>query len=131
MAASRSRRGRAASTTWRARAPGPLWCIIDGNPAAPASAWWPASAVQRCCVHKLRNLERKAPKHALAELREDFHRSSTRSADAARGVHDLRAHVDERCPGVVAACGRGARSSDFFLPEAMEDDADDERDRAA
>jgi hypothetical protein len=25
-------------------------------------------------VHKLRNLERKAPKHALAEIREDFHR---------------------------------------------------------
>jgi hypothetical protein len=27
----------------------------------------------RCAVHKLRNLERKAPKHALDELREDFH----------------------------------------------------------
>ncbi len=30
--------------------------------------------MQRCCVHKLRNLERKAPKHALAEIRDDFHR---------------------------------------------------------
>jgi hypothetical protein len=25
-------------------------------------------------VHKLRNLERKAPKHAVAEIRADFHR---------------------------------------------------------
>jgi len=29
-------------------------------------------AVQCCCVHKLRNLERKAPKHAT--LCPDFHR---------------------------------------------------------
>ena len=41
--------------------------------------------VQRCCVHKLRNMERKAPKHALAEVREDFHAIvSPASADAAR-----------------------------------------------
>src|SRR5205823_13312348 len=33
-----------------------------------------AAAVQRCGVHKLRNLERKAPKHTLAETRDDFHR---------------------------------------------------------
>ena len=26
------------------------------------------------CVHKLRNLERKVPKHVLAEIRDDFHR---------------------------------------------------------
>jgi hypothetical protein len=25
-------------------------------------------------VHKLRNLERKAPKHALAQIRHEFHR---------------------------------------------------------
>jgi len=45
---------------------------------------WPQAAVQRCCVHKLRNLERKAPKHALAAIRDDFHRIvSATSADAA------------------------------------------------
>jgi len=31
-------------------------------------------AVRRRCVHRLRNLERKAPKHALAAIRDDFHR---------------------------------------------------------
>jgi transposase-like protein len=28
---------------------------------------WPGTAVQRCTVHKLRNLERHAPRHALEE----------------------------------------------------------------
>jgi transposase-like protein len=35
---------------------------------------WLEARVQRCAVHKLRNLERKASKHALAEIRADFHR---------------------------------------------------------
>jgi len=46
---------------------------------------WPEARVQRCAVHKLRNLERKAPKHALAEIRTDFHRIVyAESAGAAR-----------------------------------------------
>ena len=54
----------------------PLLAVIDGNPGLRQALGrtWPATAVQRCCVHKLRNLERKAPKHALDELREDFQR---------------------------------------------------------
>src|SRR2546426_976900 len=35
---------------------------------------WPGVPRQRCTVHKLRNLEAKAPQHAHAELREDYHR---------------------------------------------------------
>src|SRR5437899_11124732 len=64
----------------------PLLCIIDGNPGLRRAVGlvWPAAAVQRCCVHKLRNLERKAPKHVLAEIREGFHRIVyAASADAA------------------------------------------------
>src|SRR6266487_1294734 len=55
----------------------PVLCIIDGNAGLRRAVGlvWPRAAVQRCCVHKLRNLERKAPKHALAEIRDDFHRS--------------------------------------------------------
>jgi len=54
----------------------PMLCIIDGNPGLRRGVGevWPRAAVQRCCVHKLRNLERKAPKHALAEIRDDLHR---------------------------------------------------------
>src|SRR6266542_4016263 len=53
----------------------PLLAIIDGHPGLrrAVAEIWPRAAVQRCCVHKLRNIERKAPKHALAEVREDFH----------------------------------------------------------
>jgi putative transposase len=61
--------------------------IIDGNAGLRHAVGeiWPRAAVQRCCVHKLRNLERKAPKHALAEIRDDFHRIVyATSADAAR-----------------------------------------------
>jgi transposase-like protein len=41
--------------------------IIDGNAGLRRAVGevWARAAVQRCCVHKLRNLERKAPKHAL------------------------------------------------------------------
>ena len=47
--------------------------------------------MQRCCVHKLRNLECKAPKHALAELREDFHRIVyAAGGDSARAANSPR-----------------------------------------
>jgi putative transposase len=54
----------------------PLLCIIDGNPGLRRAVGlvWPAAAVRRCCVHKLRNLGRKAPKHALAEIRDVIER---------------------------------------------------------
>jgi putative transposase len=54
----------------------PVLAIIDGNPGLrrAISEVWPRAVVQRCCLHKLRNLERKAPKHAPAEIRDDFHR---------------------------------------------------------
>jgi transposase-like protein len=35
---------------------------------------WPDTAVQRCTVYKLRNLERHAPRHALEEVKSDYHR---------------------------------------------------------
>jgi transposase-like protein len=38
----------------------PVLCIIDGNPGLRrvVGLVWPRAAVQRCCLHKLRNLER-------------------------------------------------------------------------
>jgi len=53
-----------------------MLCILDGNAGLRRAVElvWPRAAGQRCCVHKLRNLERRAPKHALAEIRDDFHR---------------------------------------------------------
>jgi len=54
----------------------PRLAITDGNPglAAALERVWSGVPRQRCTVHKLRNLEGKAPQHAHAELREDYHR---------------------------------------------------------
>jgi transposase-like protein len=89
----------------------PVLAIIDGNAGLRRAVGvvWPRAAVQRCCVHKLRNLERKAPKHALAEIRDDFHRIVyAASADAARFAYAAFERTwDKRCPGVVASLREG------------------------
>src|SRR5215467_14170562 len=35
---------------------------------------WPGIKVQRCTVHKLRNVERHVPRHALEEEKSDYHK---------------------------------------------------------
>jgi putative transposase len=89
----------------------PLWCVIDGHPGLrkAVSLVWPQALVQRCGVHKLRNLERKAPKHALAEIRADFHRIVyAESAAAARLAYTgFERTWSARCPGVVRSLQEG------------------------
>jgi len=84
-----------------------MLCIIDGNAGLRRAVGlvWPGAAVQRCCVHKLRNLERKAPKHVLADIRDDFHRIVyAASGEAARTVSATFEHTwAKRCPGVVTS----------------------------
>ena len=107
----RSLEGRA-SPTWASRGlVAPLWCVIDGHPGLRKAVGlvWPQALVQRCCVHKLRNLERKAPKHALAEIRADFHRIVyAESAAAARRAYTaFERKWSARCPGVVRSLQEG------------------------
>jgi len=103
----------------------PLLCIIDGNPGLrrAVAEVWSRVAVQRCSVHKLRNLERKAPKHALAELRDDFHRIVyAASADAARIAYAAFERTwAKRCPGVVASLREGSDEllTFFAFPKAQ------------
>ena len=54
----------------------PRLVIIDGNKGLRAAVDknWPGIEVQRCTVHKLRNLERHTPRHALEEVKSDYHR---------------------------------------------------------
>jgi transposase-like protein len=89
----------------------PLLAIIDGHAGLrrAVAEGWPRAAVQRCCVHKLRNMERKAPKHALAEVREDFHEIVyAASADAARTAWaKFERTWGTRCPGVVKSLQEG------------------------
>jgi putative transposase len=60
-------------------------------------------------VHKLRNLERKAPKHALAELRADFHRIvyAESLAAAQGGSAAFERKWRRRCSGVVRSLAEG------------------------
>ena len=97
----------------------PLLCIIDGNPGLRRAFGevWPWAAVQRCCVHKLRNLERKTPKHALAAIRDDFHRIVyAASAEAARVAYVAFERTwGKRCPGVVKSLREGGDELLTFL----------------
>jgi len=103
----------------------PVLCIIDGNPGLRRAVGeaWPRAAVQRCCVHKLRNLERKAPKHALAEIRDDFHRIVyAANADAARAAYAaFERKWAKRCPGVVMSLREGGDEllTVFTFPKAQ------------
>lgn len=53
----------------------PKLVVIDGNPGLRAAVGiqWPTTDIQRCAVHKLRNLHSHAPKHAHEAIRADFH----------------------------------------------------------
>jgi transposase-like protein len=85
----------------------PVLTIIDGNAGLrrPVGLAWPRAVVQCCCVHKLRNLARKAPKHALAEIRDNFHRIVyAANADTARTAYAAVERTwSKRCPGVVTS----------------------------
>jgi len=54
----------------------PLLAIVDGNKGLRSALAknWPSTLVQRCTVHKLRNLDRYAPRHALEEIKSDYHK---------------------------------------------------------
>ena len=103
----------------------PVLAVIDGNAGLRRAVGevWPRAAVQRCCVHKLRNLERKAPKHALAEIRDNFHRIVyAASADAARAAYvTFERTWAKRCPGVVTSLREGGDEllTFFSFPKAQ------------
>lgn len=64
--------------------------IIDGSKGLRAAVDknWPGVEVQRCTVHKLRNLERYTPQHALEEVKSDYHRIiQAESLDQARKAY--------------------------------------------
>jgi putative transposase len=55
--------------------PAPGLVVMDGNAGLrhAVGQTWPQAAVQRCVVHKLRNLEAHAPKRVVDEIRATFH----------------------------------------------------------
>ena len=82
----------------------PALIISDGHPGlAKAIKLWPASGVQRCTVHKLRNLTAHCPKHAHAELRRDYHRIiyATDAMAARKAYEAFVAKWRRLCPPVA------------------------------
>jgi transposase-like protein len=83
----------------------PMLTIIDGNAGLRRAIGtaWPKADVQRCTVHKLRNIERKVPKHALEEIREDYHRIvyAASEAKARRAYEAFERKWSERCSSAV------------------------------
>jgi putative transposase len=53
----------------------PLLVVVDGGPGLnKALSRWPQTRVQRCVVHKLRNLQDHCPVHARAEMSREYNR---------------------------------------------------------
>jgi transposase-like protein len=97
----------------------PLLALIDGNPGLHAALQrqWPGLAIQRCTVHKLRNLESKTPVRLREELREDYRRMIY--AETAAHVQKARtAFVRKwklRCPAVIVSLDEAGDELFTFL----------------
>lgn len=85
----------------------PILCIIDGNAGLHAAVEhvWTEAKIQRCTVHKLRNLQRKAPQQSYEEIKDDYHAivyaGSRKTADEAWTKFERK--WSKRCPAVVAS----------------------------
>lgn len=85
----------------------PVLAVIDGSPGLHGAlrAQWPAIAIQRCTVHKLRNLEAKAPVRLREELAEDYRRmiyaESPALVEKARVAFVKKWRL--QCPPVIAS----------------------------
>ena len=103
----------------------PLLCIIDGGAGLSKAVGqvFRESKVQRCAVHKLRNLERKAPKHALEEIKADYHRIvyAKSEAKAREAYAAFEKKWSKRCPGVVGSLREGGEEllTFFSFPKAQ------------
>ncbi|MBN1249607.1 MAG: transposase [Anaerolineae bacterium] len=104
--------------------PEPALIISDGHPGlAKAIELWPASGVQRCTVHKLRNLKTHCPTHAHAELGRDYRRIiHAKDAMAARKAYDAFVVKWRRlCPAVAKSLDEAGQKLPTFCqwPRAM------------
>ena len=66
---------------------------------------WPGIKVQRCTVHNLRNLERHTPRHALEEVKSDYHRiiNAQSGGGEKKGLSGVCCEMEKLVPKVVAS----------------------------
>jgi putative transposase len=97
----------------------PQLCVLDGGKGLRAAVerTWPAAAIQRCTVHKLRNLLTHAPRRLHDELRDDYH-AIVFAEDGATARRAYLAFVKKwtkGCQGAVASLEEaGAELLTFF-----------------
>jgi transposase-like protein len=103
----------------------PLLCIIDGNAglAKAVALVFRDAKVQRCAVHKLRNILRKSPKHAQEEIKADYHRIvyAKNETKAREAYAAFEKKWGKACPGVVASLQEGGEEllTYFTFPKAQ------------
>lgn len=103
----------------------PRLVVIDGNPGLRRAIElaWPQAEVQRCVVHKLRNILRKVGAHAREELKEDYGRIVYAESEAAakEAWTAFERKWEKRCPGAVASLVEGGPEllTHFRLPKQM------------
>jgi putative transposase len=89
----------------------PKLVIVDGGTGLRSAVdlCYAGVPLQRCAVHKLRNMQRKAPQHARDEIREDYHLIVYAASESeARTARDAFVRKwQKRCPGVVASLNEG------------------------
>ncbi|MCC7194058.1 MAG: transposase [Gemmatimonadaceae bacterium] len=94
----------------------PALAVIDGTPALVAElrAVGPQLPVQRCTVHKLRNLLAKAPRRLHDELTEDYRRMihAAAAADVSAARKAFRVKWRRTCADVVTSLDEA--SDDLF-----------------
>lgn len=97
----------------------PQLCVLDGSKGLRAAVelTWPAVTIQRCTVHKLRNLLTHAPRRLHDELRLDYHAIifAEDGAAARRAYGAFVKKWTKGCPGAVASLEEaGAELLTFF-----------------
>jgi putative transposase len=97
----------------------PQLCVIDGSKGLRAAVerTWPAAAIQRCTVHKLRNLLTHAPRRLHDELRDDYHAIvfAVDGGAARRAYTAFLKKWSKGCPGAAKSLEEaGAELLTFF-----------------
>lgn len=97
----------------------PQLCVLDGSKGLRAAVerTWPAAAIQRCTVHKLRNLLTHAPRRLHDELRDDYHAIvfAEEGGAARRAYTAFLKKWHKGCPGAAKSLEEaGAELLTFF-----------------
>lgn len=89
----------------------PLLAVIDGNAGLRSAVGlvWPKADVQRCTVHKLRNIERKVALYLREEIADDYRSIvyATNEQTARTAWVAFERKWEKRCPGAVASLTEG------------------------